>query len=435
MSSLIVNGGRELNGKIVPSGNKNSILPMLCASLVAGEPVTIHNVPDITDARKIVAFLQLLGARIEGDIESGTLRIDTRSLVATFDQKSLPSGMRSAVLLLPGLLHRYGQVTLSEAKGCFLGSREIDPHIALFVAGGAALNSANGNGSVLSLPKSGFKAVDLWPDYASVTLTENFLMTAAVAKGTSVLRNAASEPHVQDLCRMLVAMGCDIQGIGTNVLTVTGRSSLTGADVTVSQDHHEIVTFLALGAICGGTLTIGNSVQDQFPLMDRCFQKLGVNIEHAGEESTVRANQSLEVERPFTANMMQKIEGAPWPYFPVDLLPPMMALATRCQGEVLFWNKVYEGAFFWLPEMAKFGALSFLADPHRAIVFGNRPLHAATVDAPYIIRAAVALMMIALSVPGKSVIQNADPIRRAHPQVIEKLRSLGADISWSGSAE
>ena len=244
MSSLLVNGGRELNGKIVPSGNKNSILPMLCASLVASEPVTIHNVPDITDARKIVAFLQLLGAGIESDIESGTLRIDTRSLVATFDQKSLPSGMRSAVLLLPGLLHRYGQVTLSEAKGCFLGSREIDPHIALFLAGGATLS-----GSVLSLPKGGFKAVDLWPDYASVTLTENFLMTAAVAKGTSVLRNAASEPHVQDLCRMLLAMGCDIQGIGTNVLTVTGRSSLAGPEVTVSQDHHEIVTFLALGAI------------------------------------------------------------------------------------------------------------------------------------------------------------------------------------------
>lgn len=426
MSSLIVNGGRELNGKIAPSGNKNSILPMLCASLVAGHPVTIHNVPDITDARKIVAFLELLGAGIEGKIESGTLRIDARKLTATFDQKSLPSGMRSSVLLLPGLLHRFGQVTLSEAKGCFLGSREIDPHIALFVAGGAVLN-----GSVLSLPSSRFQAVDLWPDYASVTLTENFLMTAAVATGTSVLRNAAAEPHVQDLCRMLVAMGCEIQGIGTNVLTVSGNRAMKGAEVTVSQDHHEIVTFLALGAICGGAVSVGNDVQQQFPLMDRCFQKLGVKIEHLGSESLVRAKQSLEVERPFTANMMQKIEGAPWPYFPVDLLPPMMALATRCKGEVLFWNKVYEGAFFWLPEMAKFGALSFLADPHRAIVFGNRPLHAATVEAPYIIRAAVSLMMIALSVPGKSVIQNADPIRRAHPQFIEKLRTLGADISWT----
>jgi UDP-N-acetylglucosamine 1-carboxyvinyltransferase len=156
-----------------------------------------------------------------------------------------------------------------------------------------------------------------------------------------------------------------------------------------------------------------------------------VTIEHSAGESSVAAKQALEVERPFTANMMQKIEGAPWPYFPVDLLPPMMALATRCSGEILFWNKVYEGAFFWLPEMAKFGALSFLADPHRAIVFGKRPLHAAAVEAPYIIRAAISLMMIALSVPGRSVIHNADPIRRAHPQFIEKLRSLGADISWS----
>jgi UDP-N-acetylglucosamine 1-carboxyvinyltransferase len=426
VSSLIVNGGRELHGKIAPSGNKNSILPMLCASLFASEPVTIHNVPDITDARKIVAFLESLGARIEGSCQSGSLRIDARNLAASFDPASLPSGMRSSVLLLPGLLHRFGHVTLSEAKGCFLGSREIDPHIALFVAGGAALN-----GSELSLPSSGFRPVDLWPDYASVTLTENFLMMAAAAKGTSVLRNSASEPHVQDLCRMLAAMGCEIQGAGTNVLTVTGRNPLQGADVTVSDDHHEIFTFLALGAICGGAVSTGNAVQHHFPLIDRCFLKLGVKIEHCARESSVAAKQSLEVERPFTANMMQKIEGAPWPYFPVDLLPPMMALATRCNGEILFWNKVYEGAFFWLPEMAKFGALSFLADPHRAIVFGKRPLHAATVEAPYIIRAAISLMMIALSVPGKSVIHNADPIRRAHPRFIEKLRGLGAEISWS----
>lgn len=431
MANLIVNGGRPLSGVVVPSGNKNSVLPIFCATLLTDDPVTINNVPDITDLEKLVAFFRQQGSRIEWDRAAGVMRIDHSGFKNALVNDELPQNMRSTVLLYPALLWRMGKLDiLANSKGCSLGVREIDPHLEILSALGALVEGGNGTQPLsISLPK-GFCAARHWLDYMSVTVTENFVMAAALAKGESVLINAASEPHVQDFCRALVLMGAKIEGIGTSMLRVSGVEKLHGATLTVGSDYHEIVTFLALGAITGGEVRVEKALPEHFDLITRVFEKLGVVIEHEDDAVVVRRNQKLEVERPFTSNLLTKVEGAPWPYFSVDLMPLMIALSTRAKGTVQFWNKVYENGFSWIPELAKFGAHAVVSDPHRIIVFGDRPLHPAEVDSPYIIRAAVALAMTAASIPGRSVIRNAEIIKRAHPRFVENLRSLGADLEW-----
>jgi UDP-N-acetylglucosamine 1-carboxyvinyltransferase len=429
MADLIVNGGKPLSGTVVPSGNKNSVLPILCSTLLVDEPVTITNVPDITDLDKLVSFLRGQGSHIDWDRPAGTMRVDHSGFQSGLAGGELPQDMRSTVLLYPGLLRRLGRISLaSNAKGCSLGVREIDPHLEVLRALGAEIHP--GDPLEIALP-NGFRGARHWLDYTSVTVTENFVMAAALAEGTSTLVNAASEPHVQDLCAALQAMGARISGIGTSRIEVTGVARLHGATVAVSTDYHEVVTFLALGAITGGEVRVEDSLPHHFDLITRAFGKLGVVVEHEGRTAIVRAGQRLVVETPFTSNLLPKIEAAPWPYFSVDLLPVMIALSTRAEGTIHFWNKVYENGFAWMPELAKFGAHVVVSDPHRILVFGRRPLRPAIVDSPYVIRAAVALTMVAASIPGRSVVRNAEIIKRAHPRFVENLRSLGADLEWT----
>ena len=428
MPDLIVNGGRPLSGTIVPSGNKNSVLPILCASLLTDEPVTLRNVPDITDVAKLVAFFGEQGSRLAWDRAAGTMTIDHSTFDASRLAGELPAGMRSSVLLFVPLLQRMKRLTLpANASGCSLGIRELDPHLEILAKLGAEVVT---DGQLrLHLPGR-FRGARHWPDYMSVTATENFVMAAALATGRSVIVNAASEPHVQDLCTVLVQMGARIEGIGTSQLTIEGVDRLRGGTFVIATDYHEVVTFLALGAITGGEVRVRHSLPHHFDLMTRAFGKLGVTVEHEGDTALVRAGQPLVVESPYTVNLLPKIEAAPWPYFPVDLLPCMIALAVRARGALQFWNKVYEGGFTWMPELSKFGAHVVVSDPHRIIVFGDRPLRPATVDAPYIIRAAVGLYMVAASIPGRSIVKNADTINRAHPRFVENLRTLGADVEW-----
>jgi UDP-N-acetylglucosamine 1-carboxyvinyltransferase len=377
---------------------------------------------------KLVAFFREQGSHIEWDKAAGTMRLDHSSFDPRRMRGELPAGMRSSVLLFAPLLHRMKKFTIpANAKGCSLGIRELDPHLEIFEKLGAKIEH---NGELtMRLPKQ-FRGARHWPDYMSVTATENFVMAAALADGESVLINAASEPHVQDLCAVLVAMGAKIDGIGTSKLTVHGVERLRGGEFRIATDYHEVVTFLALGAITGGEVKVKHSLPHHFDLITRAFHKLGVEIEHRGDTAIVRPNQKLVIETPFTTNLLPKIEAAPWPYFPVDLLPCMIALSVRAKGAIQFWNKVYEGGFTWMPELAKFGAHVVVSDPHRIIVFGDRPLRPTTVDAPYIIRAAVGLYMVAASIPGQSVVRTADTIKRAHPNFVENLRSLGADVEW-----
>ncbi|HYC72924.1 MAG TPA: UDP-N-acetylglucosamine 1-carboxyvinyltransferase [Opitutaceae bacterium] len=429
MADLIVQGGKPLSGTITPSGNKNSALPILCATLLTDEPVTLLNVPNITDVEKLVNFFGEQGSRIAWDRDAGRLEVDHSSFDARRLNGELPAGMRSSVLLFAPLLHRLKKFTLpSNAKGCSLGIRELDPHLEILGHLGAKVSSARGD-LKLALSRR-FRGTRHWPDYMSVTATENFVMAAALADGESVLINAASEPHVQDLCAVLAGMGADLGGIGTSMLTVRGVKALRGGTFRINTDHHEVVTFLALGAITGGEVRVKHSLPQHFDLIARSFAKLGVEVGHRGDTAFVRRNQKLVVEQPFTTNLLPKIEAAPWPYFPVDLLPCMIALAVRAEGAVMFWNKVYEGGFTWMSELSKFGAHVVVSDPHRITVFGHKPLRPTTVEAPYIIRAAVALYMVAASVKGRSVVKNADTIKRAHPRFVENLRSLGAEVEW-----
>ena len=430
MSDLIVNGGRALSGVITPSGNKNSVLPILCATLLTDEPVTLKNVPEISDLEKLVAFLRSQGSRIDWNRQSRTLTTDHSAFNSTLACYQLPQDMRSTVLLYPALLYRIKKLFIEgNTRGCTLGVREIDPHLDILSALGAQI-SRHPDGSLdMALP-SGYRGGRYWLDYMSVTVTENFVMAAAIAEGESTLINAASEPHVQELMLALNAMGARISGIGTSKVEITGVEKLHGATITIGSDYHEIVTFLALGAITNGEVYVKKALPQHFDLINRTFKKLGVKIEHDGDTAFVRKDQPLVIDAPFTSNLLPKIEAAPWPYFSVDLLPLVIALSTRAKGTVLFWNKVYENGFSWIPELAKFGAHALVSDPHRITVFGNRPLHPAVVDSPYIIRAAVALTMVAASIPGRSVIRNAQIIKRAHPFFVENLCALGADLQW-----
>ena len=428
MADLIVNGGKPLSGTITPSGNKNSALPILCATLLTDAPVRLLNVPAITDVEKLVTFFSEQGSRITWDKATGAMTLDHSGFDAARMQGELPSGMRSSVLLFAPLLQRMKKIAIpANTKGCSLGIRELDPHLEILGKLGAKVSH---NGSLTLSLRGRFRGARHWPDYMSVTATENFVMAAALAEGTSIIINAASEPHVQDLCGVLAGMGAKISGVGTSQLTIEGVKRLKGGTFTINTDYHEVVTFLALGAITGGEVRVRHSLPHHFDLITRSFRKLGVIIEHQGDTAIVRRRQKLVIEAPYTINLLPKIEAAPWPYFPVDLLPCMIALSVRAKGAIQFWNKVYEGGFTWMPELSKFGAHVVVSDPHRIIVFGDRPLRSAIVDAPYIIRAAVALYMVAASIPGRSVVKNADTIMRAHPNFVENLRSLGAEVEW-----
>jgi len=235
---------------------------------------------------------------------------------------------------------------------------------------------------------------------------------------------------VQEFCTFLQMLGAKIEGLGTSRLSITGVERLGGGEFTFAEDFHEIVTFLALGAITGGDVRVKNSAPEMFPLLDRTFGKFGVQILHEDGWSRCVTSGPLKVKEPFTRNILQKVEAAPWPYVPVDLLPIFVALGVKAEGSVMFWNKVYDGAMGWTSELAKFGAHAFLSDPHRMITFGGKPLSPAEVESPYIIRVAIALLMVAASVPGKSLIKNATPIRRAHPNFVEHIGELGARMEW-----
>lgn len=428
MADLIVTGGNKLSGEITPAGNKNSALPILCATLLSDEDITIRNFPDLTDVHKLVDLMTSLGSKIEWDKEKQVIKINNSKFKSSFGKEGFPLGMRGAILLLGPLVSRMKNIEVkAEVGGCTLGIRELDPHLEVLEKLGANISF---NEHLKIKVKNRLKGGFLWQDYMSVTTTENFIMAAAKAEGESIMINAASEPHVQDLCLFLNSMGAKIEGIGASKLIVTGVNDLHGTDFTISSDHHEITTLLALGAMTGGNIRVNNAEPEYFPLINKSFEKFGVKIIYEQETAVVDSIESLKIQEPYTKNMLQKIEAAPWPYFPTDLLPLMVALGVKSEGSIMYWNKLYEGGFFWIPEMIKYGAHIVMCDPYRIIVYGNKPLKPATVEAPNIIRATVSLLMVALTIEGDSIIKNSDSIKRAHPNFIENLQKLGANIRW-----
>ncbi len=430
MSNLIVHGGAALRGEITPSANKNAVLPILCATLLTDQPLRLIGVPEITDVKKILDIFQALGSDVAMDFGTGILELHHRATQFDPATHRLPEEMRSSIMLVPPLLARFGVARLeNDVKGCTLGVREIDPHVEVLERFGAQIERTPD--SLIVRADARMAANHHWLDYASVTTTENFVLCAAAAAGTSTLVNAASEPHVQEFCRFMAMLGVQIEGIGTSRLSIEGGQRLGGGEFRFSEDFHEITTFLALGAITGGEIRVRNTAPEQFPLIDRTFAKFGVQVVHRDGWSHALRDGPLRVRRPFTQNILTKVEAAPWPYLPVDLLPIFIALGVKAEGSAMFWNKVYDGAMGWSVELSKFGAHVFLSDPHRLITFGGLQLSPATVESPYIIRVAIALLMVAASIEGRSVITNALPIRRAHPHFVENLCSVGANVEWA----
>jgi UDP-N-acetylglucosamine 1-carboxyvinyltransferase len=432
MSSLIVHGGTPLSGRITPSANKNAVLPVLCATLLSRAPIRLRGVPDITDVGKLLDVFRALGSSVQMDAATGVLDLDHAGAAFDPDRHRLPGEMRSSIMLVPALLARFGRARLhADVKGCTLGVREIDPHVDVFCRFGAAVERS---ADELRIDCRGrLVPTEHWLDYASVTTTENFVLCAASADGVSTLTNAACEPHVQEFCCFMTALGVRIDGIGTSRLVVHGGVALGGADFSFAEDFHEITTFLALGAITGGDVMVRNRAPENFPLIDRTFAKFGVQISHSDGWSRASCPAALEVQTPFTGNVLTKVEAAPWPYVPVDLLPIFIALGVRARGNAMFWNKVYDGALGWSSELSKFGAHVFHSDPHRLVTFGGGRLTPAVVESPYIIRVAIALLMVAAGIEGRSEIRNALPIRRAHPRFAENLRSLGLRVEWTSA--
>ena len=428
MTALLVRGGRPLTGRIEPSANKNAVLPVLCATLLTDAPITLRNVPEITDVTRIVEFFAELGSTVSWDKQAKVLEID-HSTVAPNGKARLPQAMRASIMMIPGLLVRLGEARLEhEVKGCTLGAREIDPHVAVFRAFGADV-SQSGHEIVFRVTGNG-EATRMWLEYASVTTTENFILSALTVKGTSQIVNAACEPHVQEMCAFLEMLGAKIVGKGTSMVSIEGGTTLGGADYTFSDDFHEVATFLALAAVTGGDIQVRNDHPEHFDLIDRTFGKFGAHVTHKDGWSRLDASTRLKVEENFTSHLITKVEAAPWPYVPADLLPIFIALGVKAEGSVMFWNKVYEGGLTWHTELSLFGAHTLLCDPHRLITFGGDELAPATVTSPYIIRVAIALLMVASSIDGESTILDADPIRRAHPGFIDNFVSLGADVQW-----
>jgi UDP-N-acetylglucosamine 1-carboxyvinyltransferase len=428
MSSLLVRGGRRLTGRIEPSANKNAVLPVLCATLLTDAPVTLRNVPEITDVERIVRFFGELGSTVGWDREAKVLTID-HSTIPAGARATLPQAMRASIMMIPGLLDRLGEARLEhEVKGCTLGAREIDPHVEVFRAFGAEVSQA-GHEIVFRVTGNG-EAARMWLEYASVTTTENFILSALTVKGTSQIVNAACEPHVQEMCDFLQACGATIIGKGTSMVSIEGGRPLGGTDYTFNDDFHEIATFLALSAVTGGDIAVRNGCPEHFDLIDRTFGKFGADVEHKDGWSRLTAPERLKVRENFTSHLITKVEAAPWPYIPADLLPIFIALGVKAEGQTMFWNKVYEGGLTWHTELSLFGAHTLLCDPHRLITFGGEGLAPATVTSPYIIRVAIALLMVASSVDGESTILDADPIRRAHPNFTDNFVALGADVQW-----
>lgn len=427
MTDLIINGGKPISGRITVSGSKNALLPVVCGSILASGTTVISNVPKISDGLKIMKLFQEIGTEVEDD--GASLKITHPDHWGAVHSSSIPTGIRSSVLLIAPLIFRTGRFEFDQdAKGCALGVREIDPHLEVLKAFGCSV-AYNGSKCVIT-NNNGFQPASVWLDYQSVTATETFLMAAVLAEGKSKLTNAACEPHVANFCNYLIEMGAKIDGVGTSSLEVEGVSGLKGVQTRVPDDHHEAATYAAIGAATGGVLEIQTSIAPQMELIVRQFRKVGLNVSIT-KNGLITGPSDFQVSQNFTPEVVTKIEAAPWPYFPADILPQIIGASIKCEGEIIFWNKVYEGALFWVSELQKFGARAHLSDPHRLILMGSKDLRAATVEAPYIIRVVLGLVIAALQIPGKSIVRKAEPIARAHPDFIDKLQSLGAEIQWT----
>src|SRR3989441_10484199 len=421
--SFSVTGGRALKGTIRPAGNKNAALPILAATLLADGPCRIDNVPHIRDVETMLALLVHLGADVRwlgpNSVEVNTARAEPREL-----DPALCARIRASILLAGPMLARFGRVQLPPPGGAVIGRRRVDTHFLALERLGAEVSV----GDSYRLEASALTGADIFLDEPSVTGTENALMAAVRARGTTVLRNAASEPHVQDLARFLVACGAVIEGIGSNALTVQGGATLTApaTPFAIGPDHIEVGSFIGLAAVTNGAVTIDGVRGDDLRATLLAFDRVGVRPRLDGTRLIVGADQERRV-RPDLGGHIPKLEDGPWPAFPADLMSIAIVVATQCEGLLLVFEKLFESRLFFVDKLIGMGARIVLCDPHRAVIAGPAPLRGGVVESPDI-RAGMAMLLAALAAQGESTIHNIGQIERGYERIDERLRALGAHI-------
>lgn len=366
MAKLVIDGGYPLRGEVTPSGNKNAAQPILAATLLTDEPVTVSNLPDILDVRTMLDLLEDVGARVERH-DPHTVTVCAAGVDKTRLDLEAARTIRGSILFAGPLLARFGQATVCVPGGCAIGRRGVGTHMRAFEALGAEVR-INGGYEVCT---KGLKGADVLLDEASVTGTENAIMAACLAEGRTILRNAASEPHVQDLCHFLNSLGARISGIGSNLLEIEGVPSLKGGEVRIASDHTEVGSFIGLAAVTRGELRIRDAVPEQMRMTRLVFDRLGVRTEVDGDDILVPADQELCIQSTLDSNV-PKIDDGVWPAFPSDMMSVALLVATQCKGTVLFWEKMFESRMFFVDRLIAMGASIILCDPHRAVVVGPR---------------------------------------------------------------
>lgn len=418
---FIVEGGQRLSGTIRPAGNKNAALPIVAAALLCDQPVVLSNVPRIRDIETLVELIRTTGAECvwTGD---NVLRIHAREVRAGDLDPALCARIRASILLAAPLLARCGTVTLSPPGGDVIGRRRLDTHFHVLHALGAEYEL----GEKFTFRTKGLVGADVFLDEPSVTATENALVAAVAAQGTTILRNAASEPHVQDLANFLVAMGAHIEGIGSNVYTIHGGRALHGAVHTIGPDHIEVGSFIGLAAVTHSTLRIADAGVRHLRSMLMGFERLGISCQIDGDDLVVPAEQSRLIQSDLGGHV-PKLEDQPWPAFPADVMSIAIVTATQCEGMILMHEKMFESRMFFVDKLVAMGARIVLCDPHRAIVSGPTRLRGNTVESPDI-RAGMAMLLAALCADGVSTINNAGQIERGYEHIEARLGVLGARI-------
>ena len=418
---FVVEGGHRLSGTVRPAGNKNAALPILAASLLADGPCVLENVPHIRDVETLLELLVAQGvtAAWEG---AHTLALDARGARAGDPDPALCARIRASVLLAGPMLARFGRVRLPPPGGDVIGRRRIDTHLLALGRLGADIAV----GATYDFEAKQLVGAEVFLDEASVTGTENALMAAAGATGRTVIRNAASEPHVQDLARFLVALGADIAGIGTNTLTIEGGRPLHGGRFALGPDHIEVGSFVGLAAVTNSSITIEGVRAEDLRATLMGFERLGVEPRLDGDRLVVSAGQARRV-REDTGGHVPKLEDGPWPAFPADLMSIALVTATQCEGLILMFEKMFESRLFFVDKLIGMGARIVLCDPHRAVVAGPSRLRAGVVESPDI-RAGMAILLAALAAEGTSTIHNVGQIERGYENIHQRLAALGAVI-------
>lgn len=421
MEKFVIDGGVPLHGEVTPAGNKNAALPLLAACLLTDEPVTLHNVPDIGDVQAMRRLLESLGVEIQL-IDENNWVVQARTVTPADLDPDLTRKIRASILLAGPMTARFGELRLPPPGGDVIGRRRVDTHLlALKKLGANIVYDRN-----FTFQSGGLRGADILLDEASVTATENAIMACALAKGESVLRNAASEPHIQELCHFLNRLGARISNIGSNTLQIEGVSRLHGGEFTIGPDYLEVVSFIGAAAVTRGSIRIHNAGPGYLDMIRLVFGRLGVVWNVEGEDIVVPADQPLEIETDL-GGAIPMINVMPWPAFPTDLMSIAIVVATQSRGSVLFHDWMYPSRMFFTDKLVGMGAQIVLCDPHRCIVQGPTRLYPEKMESPDI-RAGMSLVLAALSANGRSVIRNIGQIDRGYESVDLKLASLGAKI-------